>query len=118
MDSFGRALGVAGLIRVNSGAPWRSSRSFRFVGFIQVRPGARRVHLGLLGSFGRALRVCRFHSVKPWVSLGSFGILGFIHVRPGGSRVHSGSLRSFVRALGVVVFIPVRWVHSCAAGRR
>ena len=53
--SFGRTLGVVGLIRVrivHSGVPWGSLGSFGFVWFIRAHPGCDRVHLRSFGSFG------------------------------------------------------------------
>ena len=55
--------------RVHSDAPWVSSGSFGFVGFIWARPGGRRVHSGSLGSFGRTLCVVRFIRAR-WVDSG------------------------------------------------
>ena len=92
------------------------------VAFILARPAGRPVHLGLLGSFGRALGVVGFIRSRHGESSGSFGFVGFMHVVgwlirihcPGGRRVHSVSLMrgwrssgSFARALGVGRFILV-----------
>ena len=85
---FGRALGV--------------------VGFIQARPGGRRVHSGSLGLFWRTLvivvfiRVGSVHSCAPRGSSDSLGFVGFIRAR-----------------IEVVRLIPVRRAHSGAPwGRR
>ena len=101
---------------VHSGAPWLLSGSFGVVGFIQVRPGCRRIHSWALGSFCCTLGVVAFiggrwvqsatldlfvcalvvvgfirgrsiHSGAQWVSLRLFGDVGFIQVRPGGHWV-------------------------------
>ena len=90
----------AGYIRVywvNSGAPFGSSGSFGFVGFVRA---GRRVHSGSLSSFWHVLG---------WS--GSFRFVGLIWLRPWGCQVHSISLGSFGRTLGVVGFI---WVRSGA----
>ena len=121
---FWLALGVVGFIVIHSGAPWRSSVSFAFcwvpsaaprgmfglalgnVGFtkadtfIRARPWCRRVHLGLLVLFVRAIGFIR--------------VRGFIRARHCGNQVRSVRFFSFRRfsVLGVVVFIRFRWLHS------
>ena len=73
------------------------------------------VHLGSLGTFGRALVVVRLirvlwdHSGALWVSL---GFVGFVRARPLCRSVYSGSLGSLRCALAVVSFIRVCWAHS------
>ena len=47
--------------------------------FVRGRPGGRRGHSGLFGSF--------------WFAQGSTVSFGFIRTRPGGLFVHSGFLR-------------------------
>ena len=79
-------------------------------GFIRVRPGGRLVHMGWLGSFGRALGViwarrgCHFGASL--LSLGrALRVVGFVGFIRGSRRV---SLGSFGRAQGGVVFIKAR----------
>ena len=118
-------MGVLWFVRVISVAPWWSSGSFGFVGFILLRREGRWIQWG----------------VPSWLS-GPFGFVGFIQSRNGGRRVHwihccvplclSGSLwfvgscpgvglDSSGRALGVVRFIRAspwgRRVHSGSFGR-
>ena len=73
------------VIWVHLCAVWRSSGSFRFVGFTQALPRGRWVHSG-----------------APWGSLGSFRRAlrsgGFIRACPRRRDVHSVWLTSFGRA--------------------
>ena len=116
LDSFWCALSVVGYIRcrcIHSGAPRGSFGSFRFVGFIRVRPGGGWFHLGVSwGSFG-SFEVVSFIRVCPGCSWIHTGLLGSF-VQPGGRLVHSVSLESFECALGVVVFTRGCWFHSGA----
>ena len=99
--SYGRAPEIVRFIQVylaHSGAPRGSSGSFTL---IRARPGGRRVHSVLLGSFMDAR-----------VSLDSFGFVWFTPVRPGCRRLHSGWYGSFGCALGVAGFIRSLLVHS------
>ena len=93
-------------------------------GFIRVRPGGRCVHSGSFGSFVCALVVVGFirarlvHSGAPWVLLGSFEFdlaapWGVIRVRLVLSGASCWSFGEFGCAMRVVVFVRVRWVHSC-----
>ena len=127
-----------------SGSPWRSSGFFSLVlfgctpfEFMSVRQGGRRVHSGSLGSFMGAMAVVGFRWVNAGAWSDSFGFVGLIRTHPEDRRVHSGWLGSSGGSLGVVgfvgsleramesfgfvkarpwvvVFIWVRWAHSCA----
>ena len=55
-----RALGVVGFIQGHWGAHYGLSGTSGVAGFIAVRPRARRVHPGPLGSLGYALVVVEF----------------------------------------------------------
>ena len=131
LDSLGYALGIVvwiiwyalGVVRFIQGrrvhhrSPWISSASSGFAGFIEVRPGARPVHLGSLGTVECALGVVVFirgrwvHRGAPWWSTSSSVVTGLIGGRAGSGRVHVGCLGRSGRALGIVVFIQDRWVH-------
>ena len=94
LGSFGRTLGVVGIIRVrwaHSGAPLASSVKFWFVGFIRAYQRGRPVHLGSFGTFGGALIVVKFILVR---------------------CVHSGSHWGHSRLLGLFMrVVAVIWVH-------
>ena len=131
LDSFGRALGVVGFIRIRGyvrtrpvgcqfhlGSLSSFERALVVVWFIRGRTAGRRVNSGSLCWFRYSLGVVGYIRVGwglsgvPRESLGSFGFVGFICASPGGHRVHSGSLGSLRRGLGIVGFIRVCWVRS------
>ena len=91
---------VAGFIRaswVHWSSPWVLAGLSGVAGFIGVRPGIRRVNLGLLWSALGIVRFCYCRWIYCGASLGSSGSSGvvlFIRVHP-----------------GVVGFIRVGWVH-------
>ena len=124
VGSFGHALFV-GFIRVawvHSGAPWRWSRSFRFLKFIRARARGACIHsvsrLGVVGFIracpgsrtvnssvpcGSSVNSCSLGSLAFWNVL---RVVGFIRVRPGGhSSAPLVSSGSFV----FVGFIRVPW---------
>ena len=103
---------MVGFIRhrlVYSGAPRRSSGSFRFVWLIKALPCDRRVHSGL--SLGCALGVVGF--IRALGSADSFRIVSFIRVRLCGYWVKSSSFGSFGSAIGFFWFIQARPVGRC-----
>ena len=87
---------------IHSGTPWRLSGSSMVAGLIEVHPGCRGIHLGLLGSLECVVG-----------SSSSFRVPGFIVVPPGSRQDHSGSLGSLGCTLGVVGFIRDRWTAPC-----
>ena len=96
--SFGCALLVISLIQFPP-APRGLSGSFGFVAFMRARPGGRRVHSCLSGSFAHSLgESC------------SFVFVGFIRACPGGSWVHSVTLWGLSGSFG--------FVQACPVGRR
>ena len=92
-------------------------RFIRGAGFIGVRHGNHRFHMGALHLSGCALGVVEFirdcwvRRGAPWVSTGSSLVAGYIGVRPGNGRVYQGWLDRSGCALGLIGFIHVRWVR-------
>ena len=122
MVSFGRALWGVWFIWVHSGAAWGPLNSFRralgVAGLIRVRSGCRWFHWGSLDSVRCTLVDVLFIRAHNWghrVHSGSLSSFGCIRARPEGGRVilvgwvnscgSWGALGTFWRTLWTVGFI-------------